>query len=474
MNLTAIFTIAARNYLPRAQVLMNSVRDHAPQVDRFVVLSDGNENDFFNGSAVVSPEDLKISNLAEMKFSYNLVEFCTAIKPFACRYFIAQGYKKIIYMDPDIRVYSRLDQMLELLDKHSLILVPHISKRYTDRMRPNEQDIQRVGTFNLGYLAIKDGENTRRLLDWWSERTRRDCVISPNEGIFVDQKWMELAPSFVSDYFIQRDPGWNVAYWNLHYLTLTLESNRYLVNGRPLCFFHFSGFKPEDRIFSIHQNRYSMGSLPKHVDEICFSYESELKQYRTMGSIPYGYGTFSDGTPIHDMLRRAYRSNAHLAQDMPDLTDPGFRKWLHGFLNEPAEIDDCHNALVTRVAFEAYRSRPDLCEDWPNPVGSDAPQLARWYVAVAHSTYDLPIEFVEPIVQRLAALDRQTGLSWRQFFHRLYHKTPAILRKFFLKWTSHSFRTALRRRLLSIKPQQHTRTPNNSLTPSSAKIRDAE
>ena len=44
---------------------------------------------------------------------------------------------------------------------------------------------------------------------------RRDCIVDPERGFFVDQRWMDLVPGLAEDFHLLRDPGFNVAYWNL-------------------------------------------------------------------------------------------------------------------------------------------------------------------------------------------------------------------------------------------------------------------
>ena len=53
------------------------------------------------------------------------------------------------------------------------------------------------------------------------------------EGLFVDQKWIDLVPGFYPDVGIIHHPGYNVAYWNLHCRRVEI-GDQIRVNGEPL------------------------------------------------------------------------------------------------------------------------------------------------------------------------------------------------------------------------------------------------
>ena len=113
-----------------------------------------------------------------------------------------------------------------------------------------------AGIYNLGYVSVASRPEVDRLIDWWADRLRRDCRVDPVWGYFVDQRWFDLVPGFLTDFAIVRDPEFNVAYWNLHSRRLERNGGEYLVDGRPLAFFHFSGFDPARPLsLSLHQNR---------------------------------------------------------------------------------------------------------------------------------------------------------------------------------------------------------------------------
>ena len=105
----------------------------------------------------------------------------------------------------------------------------------------------RHGMYNLGFLGLKRSQESFRLIAWWKERLKEHCRIDKCWGIFVDQKWMDLAPLFFENIKLVKHPGWNMAWWNFSERKLMDSENGYLVNSDefPLVFFHFSGFRPE-------------------------------------------------------------------------------------------------------------------------------------------------------------------------------------------------------------------------------------
>jgi glycosyltransferase involved in cell wall biosynthesis len=127
-------------------------------------------------------------------------------------------------------------------------------------------------------------------------------------GYFVDQRWFDLAPGFVADLAIVREPEFNVAYWNVHSRRLELDGGRYMVDGRPLAFYHFSGFDPASpEALSRHQNRVSLSGNPV-LARLCRKYaERTLREgFLEARGWPYTYGTLPGGVPFDDVLRRLY------------------------------------------------------------------------------------------------------------------------------------------------------------------------
>ena len=150
-----------------------------------------------------------------------------------------RGYEKVFYIDPDIKFYSDLSVMTDLLDENQVLLTPHLTGPLADEKAPSELDILRSGTYNLGYIGLRNTENTKALVKWWQSKLYLDCVVDLNRGLFVDQKWVDMVPGLFDGVYVQRHEGWNVAYWNLAHRDVTRTADGYEVNGQKLVFSFF-------------------------------------------------------------------------------------------------------------------------------------------------------------------------------------------------------------------------------------------
>ena len=109
-----------------------------------------------------------------------------------------------------------------------------------------------------------------------------------------------------------RDPGCNVAYWNLDHRDLTIDAGSYQVNGLPLKFFHFSGYSPEQpHLLSKHQSKNPRILLSERpaVRQICDEYGDLLAAngFGVDDQAPYGLGVMANGVPLDHTVRLLYR-----------------------------------------------------------------------------------------------------------------------------------------------------------------------
>jgi glycosyltransferase involved in cell wall biosynthesis len=366
----AAITIASKNYISLAITLAESYKLHHPENDFIIILVDQSENmtpkAFDCGAELVEISDLPIPDLGQFIYRYSIMELNTAVKPFALSHlFSTRNYETILYLDPDIFIYRPLLEVYEALSKTSIVLTPHMRNPFFDDAFPNETAILQSGTYNLGFIGLKRGKSSKQLLDWWMSKLYRDCIVDIPNGLFVDQKWIDLIPGFFPDHQIIYNPAYNVAYWNLHERKLTLLDSVWYADETPLAFFHFSGYSPfAPNKLSKHQNRHELEDSPE-LRKLVNEYRDALitNHYVQTTEWPYAFQTLSNGVELPLRIVNAIMQWAARNQvPMPDpLTQPNnFCKTL---MSKGISIHYPQGVLLYEFILS---SRPDVRDAYPN------------------------------------------------------------------------------------------------------------
>ncbi len=311
----AVFTIASRNYFACVNTLMQSLESSNPDLERYVVCVDEISPDFAalpKNYELISLDDLKLPHKEQMIFRYTILEFNTAVKPFAIERLFERGYDRVIYLDPDIYVYEQFEELDgEFARGAEFVLTPHYTHLWKeDGKKPGESDIMVAGVYNLGFIALANTADTLEMVRWWQRKLEFQCVIALDKGIFVDQKWMDLVPGLFPHVAILRHDGCNVAYWNLSHRTAEKKDGKYFFNGQRLVFFHYSGLNVDDpEALSKHQDRFTLSKIGV-ARELVLEYAEKLRGNSSarFAGFQYAYNRFSDGRPIPDDFRIYYRS----------------------------------------------------------------------------------------------------------------------------------------------------------------------
>jgi hypothetical protein len=265
---TIFFTSINAFYLPKATLLAKSVKKHHPNSTFVLCLVEKEKIEISNPDfdEIVYPESFIGESHNQLIGQYNVVEACTAVKPFFSKWLLEKNPDaKVIYMDPDTYAYSPLDEVLNELDSSSIVVTPHLTVPETkiDAIWDNEISVLRHGTFNLGFFAVKKDENSMKFLEWWSERLKVFSYVDYKNGIFTDQKWVDIAPCFF-DVKILKHPGYNLAPWNTHHRKISVDKGSYFVENKyPLRFVHFSGLDSGANIAMIGKYNTNQSYLPE-------------------------------------------------------------------------------------------------------------------------------------------------------------------------------------------------------------------
>jgi hypothetical protein len=246
-------------------------------------------------------------------FKYDAFELCCALKPFAIQHvFHHYGVPRMIYLDSDILVtHSFWPDLEEAWKSNAIILTPHLLQLPSVLPFDVQRSLVQHGGYNGGFLAVEKSHRSFEFLSWWSNMLKQGCTFDPMNSIYVDQRWLDLAAASSGAVGILRDPGMNVAYWNLHERALQRSgAGSWTVNGKPLKFFHFSGYDCKTLTNKAICTDTNAIALAEQYNQLLCGAENERFKH-----FCYGWDFYSDGTKILPPHRDL------ILADHPDLID---------------------------------------------------------------------------------------------------------------------------------------------------------
>lgn len=334
---THCFTSISFSYLNRARVLGRSIKKHNPNWKFTLLVTDVKpegltfdlDNEPFD--EVVYSSEMGIDDFDRWCFMHDVIEVCTAVKgPFLKR-LLDNGADKVFYIDPDIAVFHSLDALEEMLETNSVLLTPHQLEPDYDiqSIYDNEIGSLKWGTYNLGFVGVSNDTAGMEFAKWWEHRCLNFCFDEVENGLFVDQKWCDLAPALFDNVKIIRDPGYNVASWNLNKRTITIEPDgEIFVNKKfPLRFYHFTKLGP---VGDEMTRRYAGENI--EVFELWAWYKQQIIN-STDKNIPekwWFYGSYDNGEKVSKIERKIYRNREDIRNAFTNpFQSDGFYQWVN-------------------------------------------------------------------------------------------------------------------------------------------------
>ncbi|HUX62985.1 glycosyl transferase [Sulfuricella sp.] len=318
------FTSAACNYLPKVRLLIQSLKRHHPEIRLVLALSDRlTDPELLRGEAwdeIMPIDTLDIPDWRRWAFTHDIVELSTAIKPFVLsRLLDRPDCGGVFYFDPDMVLFSRLDDLIGRLGESDILLTPHQNKPEVGLAQVIDNEICSLkhGIYNLGFIGVRPSSIGRAFARWWADRIYYFCRDDIPNGLFTDQRWIDLAPALFDGVEVIRSSRFNVAPWNLttREMSGNLEEG-FRVDGEPLGFYHFTGF--DSGAHRIMTGKYCAAN--SSVSALVSWYEKETSGWRNdpLSRRPWAFGQFDDCAKIGRAHRLIFRSRADLQRRYPD------------------------------------------------------------------------------------------------------------------------------------------------------------
>jgi len=236
------------NYMPRALSMYNSLQEHCKGFHIYMLCFD--DESFSHLTTLCLPHATPISlaefesgddELIATKQDRTQLEYFYTCGP-SLPLFILNNYPQVdfvIYVDADLFFYSDPKPLIDEMDGYSIGITAHHF--------PEHRKSEQTGIYNVGWLFFRRDANGLACLQWWRERCIEWCYERFEDGKYADQKYLDEWPSRFQGVRVLEHRGANVAAWNVRDYTIREEDGCVVVDGYPLIFYHFHGFRQINR-----------------------------------------------------------------------------------------------------------------------------------------------------------------------------------------------------------------------------------
>jgi hypothetical protein len=318
---TAYCTIITKSHIAYARALADTLTTSNSQSKLYVLLAD--KLDGYIDPAKEPFSLIKLKELTDqedidrMCFYYTPSELCFCLRAWLHEFmFNKTDLKKWIYFDSDIIVYHSLKKISDRLDDISIMISPHLisinppQKIDVKAVRKLESYLLRNGgIYNGGFLALRKTEESKVFIEWFKNHLKM-YGFDDRPMQSGDQFWLTCVPLYFKEVSVLRDPGANLAYWNLYERTIKRDSSgKILVNDQPLLFFHFAGFDINaPKKLTKYGIPKGLNIIPDAIKELAKEYHRLLIEngYEETKNFPYAFGKFKNDQPITPLMRRVY------------------------------------------------------------------------------------------------------------------------------------------------------------------------
>jgi glycosyltransferase involved in cell wall biosynthesis len=419
-----VCTIVTTDQVPFARALADDLKPTQAEAQFVVLVITDREvpPPLVPGAEVLTIEDIGLapSNTAMMRLGYDRRELAASIKPWLVRQLMMRGgADAVVYVDPDTWVMGDLRVLGDAVGGQAAALLPLVTDPLPeDGLEPSATGhLLRRGTFDSGLLAFGAGSESLEMLDWWGRQLLVDCVDDPDNGLYLDRRWLDLAPAMF-DARVLREPAWNASYWSLHDHGLNrAPDGSILLAGRELLTLRLPGYDPRfPHLLSSDlagRPRVRLSEAPL-LRELCDAYRQRLLAVTDLEPPPAAHSAPAQ-EPVTDRRSRALirhhfrqilsgRASLEFDPQQPD----SLLAWL---ASPPTEHDDFPG--LGRHLQELYRSRPDLHSAFPGVVRGDHRAFLDWVESNGVREEDVPSQLVQLERRRFrqAARARRKGLA---------------------------------------------------------------
>lgn len=233
-------TITGMKYVMKVITLHRSLQQHANSFTLWVCCIDNVSYDVLSKMQLQDIFIIKLTDMADeqilkLRQERSDAEFCWTLKSVFSQYLLlTHDIQSILYCDGDLFFFSDPKAIFDDWGNHSVYLSPQRDYKWVE---------EKSGTYQAGLIGFKKDHHGLKSLQWWKEKCLDWCFLSPDNGRFGDQKYLDTIASFpnvkISIHIGVNAAPWNCLYGDNHF-NIHLRNKRVFLNDSPLVFYHFA------------------------------------------------------------------------------------------------------------------------------------------------------------------------------------------------------------------------------------------
>jgi hypothetical protein len=232
-------------YFDRGMAMYESLVRHCPQARLFVLCLSETCHTALTCLSLPNLVPIRLETfeaenpaLTVAKANRSLVEYYFTCTPSLVDWLMRTRpeIEMLSYLDGDLYFFSDPQPLFEAFEGYSSLIIAH-------RFPPQRKFMEAYGLYNVGWLSFRRDADGLACLSWWRDRCLEWCYDRLEGDRFADQKYLDRFPELFRRVLVLEHPGANLAPWNLGRHALGVQDGHILVDGRPLIFFHFQGFR---------------------------------------------------------------------------------------------------------------------------------------------------------------------------------------------------------------------------------------
>lgn len=258
------YAVYSHEYYSRFLVLYRSIRKFHPDSGLFL----------YGWNTDLKPDD---NNIVFTRVNNNCNdprEVFNDMQPREILRLFSEGIENIVAIGSDCELFAPLTEIEDALKEYDVILTPNIAC-------PSKGDqisltgLWQVGMINGDFIAIKNTDNSKKILEWYGEVCSKYFINNTSRGLFYNQIWISMIPFLFDGVKILRNRSYNTAYWNIMDYDFNYTDKKYYTPDGELKFFHYSGYDGNPaRMTKYRQEEAAKGAVLKIYQE----YDDKLKQ----------------------------------------------------------------------------------------------------------------------------------------------------------------------------------------------------